>query len=38
MYFMRDATVNLIYQVHVLKRRNYNEITDVLFDGIKMKL
>ena len=31
MYFMSGATVNLIYQVHTLKRRNYSEIMDVLF-------
>ena len=37
MYIMCGATVNLIYQVHALKRRNYNEIMNVLFDGIKMK-
>ena len=37
MYFMSGATVNLIYQVHALKRRNYNKIMDVFFDRIKMK-
>ena len=37
MYFMSGAAVNLIYQVNALKRRNFNEIMDVLFDGIKMK-
>ena len=31
MYYMSGAGVNLICQVHALKKRNYNEIMDYLF-------